>query len=88
MTEGERMELSEALGRSNAALSMVRMLMQVLVEADITPPGLILDALDAVALATEEAIGDPRASPDTQIQLDEVRRTIEVFGRMPAFQRG
>ena len=88
MTEDERAVLDEAVGRANAALSMVRMLMQVLVEADLVPPGLVLEGLDAIALATEEAVGDVRATPDTTIQLDQVRHTLDVFGRMPGFKPG
>jgi hypothetical protein len=87
MEPNERAELNEALGGSNAALSMVRLLMQLLAETQIMPPHIILDGLDAVALATEETIGDPRATPDTAIQLQEVRRTIEAFSELPAFRQ-
>ena len=65
---------------------MIRMVMQLLVEARVASPKTVLDALDVIALATEEYVAGPEALPEAGVQLQEIRIAIEALGQLPNFR--
>lgn len=81
MTDDERDLLDEALGRADAALQLSRALLQVLAEMNVVPPSILMDVIDAGVLAAEQSMGDPRATREHQVQLREMRATLDALGR-------
>ena len=86
MTDEERLILDEALGRADAALDLVRMLMQLLVEGNVMPAPLLLNGLRASMHMTEDARANPDATPDVPVEHREVRATLEVLRDLPTFR--
>jgi hypothetical protein len=83
MSDNERFLLIEALGRANTALSLVRVVIQMLGERGLVPPELLLEMIDSGMVDLEEFHS---RFPDGTVQLREYQNLLNDLRTVPGFQ--
>jgi hypothetical protein len=79
MSDNERFLLIEALGRANTALSLVRVVIQMLGERGLVPPELLLEMIDSGMVDLEEFRPDSLMGPCSFVSIRTYSTTCVQF---------